>query len=545
MGEHKASLEGRIFKASIFILLAHGLFKLAALIQAVVMSRYLPPESFDVVYVVGFEGCVYMLFLIGEQLLGPSFLPVFMRERDTRSEESAWRFANTMLTIQFLVLSVIALTLCLAPHAVIRLITTWGNDSSPHKFEQAVRSIRMLAPAVIGLSLGSTTYMLLNSHKRFFLAAFGDAAWKFCAVIFLLVGALISRDGAQMLIWGLVAGSFCKVLTHLFGLRDKIRYFRPMLDWSHPALKNLCVLALPLIVGIIFSAIRQNFNNIYVPSALESAGVMQANSIGNKLQNTLLYLVPFTLSIAVFPFFCELVDKKDYDHLGRLVTRFGRVLLSVFIPFAFFVAVAAVPITSIIFKGGYFDAVAVKRTALSLSFYTFVLPAAAIEMLVMKAFFANRRMISVTVIGILFSSLSMAISWIGLKVSGGHDLVLLAFIAGGFTLSRTLKCLTLVEMLKKSAPVFPLREMAAFLARVSAATGVACGLAWLVLYRVGPVLDFSGRVAELVRLAVGGGVFGVTYLLCAYGLRIREMRELSALVSRKNAKAANALESGR
>lgn len=538
MGEHKGSLEKRIFKASIFILLAHGLFKLAALIQAVVMGRYLPPESFDIVYVVGFEGCVYMLFLIGEQLLGPSFLPVFMRERDTRSEESAWRFANTILTLQFLILSAVALTLCLAPHAVIRLLTTWGAESSPHKFEQAVRTIRMLAPAVVGLSLGSTTYMLLNSHKRFFLAAFGDAVWKFCAVLFLIVGALVSRDGAQMLIWGLVAGSFCKVLTHAFGLRDKLRRFRPMLDLSHPALKSLCLLALPLIVGIVFSAVRQNFNNIYVPSALESAGVMQANSIGNKLQNTLLYLVPYTLSIAVFPFFCELVDKKDYANLGRLVTRFGRVLLAVFIPFAFFVAVAAVPITAIIFKGGYFDAVAVRRTALSLSFYTFVLPAAAIEMLMMKAFFANRRMVSVTAVGILFSSLSMAISWIGLKVSGGRDLVLLAFIAGGFTLSRTLKSLALVEMLKKNAPVFPFREMAAFLARVAAATGVASVLAWLVLYRVEPVVGLSGRVGDLIRLALVGGVFGVTYLLCAYGLRIREMLELLTLVSSKVRKRA-------
>lgn len=538
MGEHKISLEKRIFRASIFILLAHGLFKLAALIQAVVMGRYLPPESFDIVYVVGFEGCIYMLFLIGEQLMGPSFLPVFMRELDTQSEGSAWRFANTVLTIQFLVLAVVALTLFLAPHAVINLLTTWGKDSSPEKFEQAARSIRMLAPAVMGLSLGSTTYMLLNSYKRFFLAAFGDAVWKFCAVLFLIVGTLVSRDAAHMLIWGLVAGSVCKVLTHVFGLRDKIGHFRPMLDLSHPAFKSLLLLALPLIAGILFSAVRQNFNNIYVPSALEAAGVMQANSIGNKLQNTLLYLVPYTLSIAVFPFFCELVDKKDYASLGRLVTRFGRMLLSVFIPFAFFVAVAAVPITSIIFKGGYFDAVAVGRTALSLSFYTFVLPAAAIEMLMMKAFFANRRMVSVTVIGLLFSSLSMAISWVGLKVSGGRDLVLLGFIAGGFTLSRTLKSLALVEMLKKNAPVFPFREMVAFLARVVAATAVASVLAWLALHRVGMISGLPGRLGDLIRLAVVGTVFGSAYLLGAYGLRIREMMELLELISRKVRKRA-------
>jgi hypothetical protein len=73
---------------------------------------------------------------------------------------------------------------------------------------------------------------------------------------------------------------------------------------------------------------RDAFNNVYVLSALDESGLMQANSIGKKLQSTLLFLVPYTLSIAVFPYFCELVDRNDHANLGRLVTRFGRMLLS-------------------------------------------------------------------------------------------------------------------------------------------------------------------------------------------------------------------------
>jgi putative peptidoglycan lipid II flippase len=538
MGEGKTSLERRIFKAGFFVLIAHALFKLAGLIQAVVMGRYLPPGIFDVVYVFAFERCVYMLFLIGEEVLGPSLMPVFMRELDTESEGGAWRFANTLLTLQFMVLVAVAGTLCAAPLTVVELLTQWGPDSSPEKFELAARSIRTLAPAVVGLSLGSTTYVLLNGYKRFFLAAFGDAVWKFCAVVFLLVGTYVSGDGAQMLIWGLVAGSACKLITHLFGLRDKLHYFRPTLAFSHPAFKCLCLLAIPLIAGILIAKVRDQVNDVYVLSAVDESGLMQANSMGRKLQSTLLYLVPYTLSIAVFPFFCELVDKKDNASLGRLVTRFGRMLLSVFIPFSFFVAVAAVPITALIFKGGYFDAVAVQRTAMSLSFYTFVLPAAAIEMLVMQAFFANRRMISVTVIGVLFSVLSILISWVGLKVSGGKDLMLLAFIAGGFTLARTLKSLTLVEMLRKSAPVFPFRETVSFLGRVTLAAGAAAGLSWLVLHQVEALSGLSGRLGDLVRLAVGGGLFGVIYLVGAYSLHIREMRELFDLARQKIRKRA-------
>jgi peptidoglycan biosynthesis protein MviN/MurJ (putative lipid II flippase) len=395
-----------------------------------------------------------------------------------------------------------------------------------------------MAPAVLGLSLGSTTYVLLNGYKRFFLAAFGDAVWKFCAVLFLVCGVVMSRDGAQMLMWGLVAGSVCKLVTHLFGLRDKLRHFRPTLAFSHPAFKTLGLLALPLIAGILFAKVRDRVNDNYILSAIDTSGLMQANSMGRKLQSTLLYLVPYTLSIAVFPFFCELVDKKDHINLGRLVTRFGRMLFSFFIPFAAFVAVTAVPITSLIFKGGYFDATAVQRTAVSLSFYTFVLPAAAIEMLAMQAFFANRRMVTVTVIGIVFSMLSIAISWIGLKVCHGHELILLSFIAGGFTLSRTLKCVTLVEMLKKSAPVFPFLATSSFLTRVALAAGLASGAAWLVLHRVGVVAGLSGRVGDLMKLGLTGAVFGLVYLAAAYGLRIEELRELFALGLQKVRKRA-------
>ena len=533
MGERKTSLERHIFKASVFVLIAHVLFKLAGLIQAKVMGHYLPQGTFDVVYAFAFENCIFMLFLIGEEVLGPSFMPVFMRELDVESEKSAWTFANTVLTLQFLLLVVVACVFCLVPHAVVEFLTTWSAGSSPEKYELAAKSIRTLAPAVIGLSLGSTTYVLLNGYKRFFLAAFGDAVWKFCVVFFLIVGTVLARDNAQMLMWGLVAGSLCKVGTHLFGLRDKLHLFRPEFAFSHPAFKRLCWLALPLLAGILMAKVRDEYNNVYILSALDESGLMQANSMGRKLQSTLLFLVPYTLSIAVFPFFCELVDKNDHARLGRLVTRFGRMLLSVFAPFALFVAVAAVPLTALIFKGGHFDAVAVHRTAVSLSFYTFVLPAAAIEALVMQAFFANRRMVAVTVIGILFSSLSILISWVGLKVCGGHELILLAFIAGGFTMSRIFKCVTLVEMLKKNAPVFPFAETLSFLARVALAAGLASAVGWLALHRLGFVAGLSGRVGDLLKVGLVGAVFGGVYVISAYGLRVNEMHELLGLFLQK------------
>jgi peptidoglycan biosynthesis protein MviN/MurJ (putative lipid II flippase) len=254
--------------------------------------------------------------------------------------------------------------------------------------------------------------------------------------------------------------------------------------------------------------------------------------MGRKLQSTIHLLVPYTLSIAAFPFFCELVDRDDRARLGAVVTQAGRMLLALFVPFVVVVAVVAVPLTSLVFRGGSFDALAVSRTAVSMACYTLVLPAAAIEALAMQAFFANRRMVAVTVVGIVFSSLSMAISWAGLTWCGGRELLLLGIVAGGFAFSRTLKSVVLVGLLRSSAPVFPLAPTLGFLARLALCALAAGAAAWLALRGLAwaPVAAClpggSGRVGDLLRLTAGGGA-GLLAAVAGYAvLRIREPLEM-------------------
>ncbi len=521
------SLGQRVFKAGLAVGFAHLLFKLAGLVQAKAMAYYLPGEIFDSVYVFAFESCIFSIFLIGEEVIGPALLPLFMREMDTRGEDAAWNFANVVLTIQGLLLTGVVAFLMLFPEALVKLLTAWSPDrvESANQYILGVSSVRMLAPALIGLSFGSATYVLLNSYKRFFLAAFGDAVWKFGVVVALVVGAGWLHGASVALGVGLVAGSILKLLTHLVGLRDKLKHMRLRLDWSHPALRSMLWLVLPLLAGIVFAKFRDVVNNVYILSKLESSGLMQANSMGRKLQGALHWLVPYTLSIAFFPFFCEMVDRQDHERLGAVVTRAGRQLLAIFLPFAAVVAVLAVPLTGLLFGGGHFDDLAVRRTALTTACYTFALPAAAIEALLMQAFFAHRRMISVTVAGIGFSGFSILVSWLGLRLSNGNAWVVLGAIAGGFALSRMLKSIVLSLLLKRSAPVFPLWPTLGFLVRVSAASSLAALAAWFGA-QVGPRMlsgqDAPRLLMEIVALGSGGVAAGIALLPAYIVLKVNE-----------------------
>ena len=124
------TIEKRIFKAGLFVAAAHLLFRLAGLIQAKVMGHYLPKETFDVVFTFAFTNCLFMVFLIGEELLNGTFLPVFMGEKDKASESSAWAFANTVLTLQFIILLAVTAVFLVAPDMVVRMLTRWRSPAS-------------------------------------------------------------------------------------------------------------------------------------------------------------------------------------------------------------------------------------------------------------------------------------------------------------------------------------------------------------------------------------------------------------------------------
>jgi peptidoglycan biosynthesis protein MviN/MurJ (putative lipid II flippase) len=245
--------------------------------------------------------------------------------------------------------------------------------------------------------------------------------------------------------------------------------------------------------------------------------------------------VPTTLSIAAFPFFCEMAARGERAVFGDFITKTGRQLLALFLPFAAVIAVLSEPLTGFVFGGGKFDFISVQRTALAMACYTFALPAVAVETILMKAFFASRRTVAVSVLGIVFSTLSMFISWGGSRFFRENELLVLGVIAGGFALTRWMKTASLVVLFRRSAPAFPAAETVSFLIRLVLASAVIAGAAyvgrtlgswlqdWPPIPRGSETPEWVVNLAELGL----GGLAALIALVAAFALlRIREPLEL-------------------
>ncbi len=544
------SLAERIVGASIVVGIAHLCLKFMGLIQVKVAGHFLSTDQYEVVYATAFQGVIWSLFLIGEEIIGPTFLPVFMREYDDKGEQAAWDFTNVLLTFQVIILLVTTAVVMCFPELMIRICTEWTAEGNPEQYSMLRTALPWLAPSLLCLSIGSTTYMILNGYKKFFLAAFGDASWKICVVVCLLLGMGVFGWDYRALVVGLCIGSVAKLITHLIGMPGKLKFFRPSFDFRSPALRTMLILMLPLLAGIVFAKYRDLFNNVRILTHLRQKGVLQANDYGRKLFASLQWLVPYALQIALFPFLCELVDRKDWKKLGEVLSTSCRLLLSAFVPVSILIAVLAKPIAVFIFLGGKTGLQVALWAGLSTACYILVLPAASVECILMQGYFADRKTVSVTLIGIGTSILSVLLSYVFIVKFQVRAVQGLMVVSLGFVVSRYLKSTILTLVIRRSIPMFPWGETLSFLVRLVLLGAVVGAVTWGLSKSMDRVLpdglaeaelalrsqvqadgttmlaDAGGvavdRFRMLIKLAVSGTAGALAFLGGAWVLRIRE-----------------------
>jgi peptidoglycan biosynthesis protein MviN/MurJ (putative lipid II flippase) len=343
---------------------------------------------------------------------------------------------------------------------------------------------------------------------------------------------------------GLLVGSAAKLGTHVLGLWNKRAFFRPSLNWRNPAFQSMLLLMLPLLAGIIFAKIRDNFNNIYILTHLQEGGVLMANDLGRRLYSSIQWLVPYALQIALFPFLCELASQKDKQKLGEVLGSSCRLLLSVFVPGTLCLSLLAMPISILIFLGGKTGIELASWAGISTACYTLVLPAAAVECVLMQGYFAEQKTVSVTVIGLIASIVSVAISYVAIVHFQVGAVASLVVVAVGFVVSRYLKSIVLTLYLQKSTPMFKRKALALFFGKLlllSLFTGaVTWGSSELMNYllpdgiaaalaaiRGGEtVIPEVSRCKIICRLAVALSAGGVAFLAGAFVLRLAEARQM-------------------
>ncbi len=345
-------------------------------IIAFFFGRGVAVDAFQIAWTV--PSTVYDMLIAGA--VSAALVPVFSEYAEGDRDEF-WLVVSGVLTIALAALTALtALAIWQAPLLVAALTRPEQGELRA----MATPLVRLLMPAVLLMGISGLATAVLHAQRRFLLPAFTMVTFN--AGMILGIVLLHERMGVNSLAAGALIGALGQVALQLPGLRGA--RVRPGLRRGHPAVRRIMRLYGPVALGIGFS-IGGTMIDRWLASGYEAAlGTMR---YATTLIQFPLGLVASAVALAVLPTLSRQSAAADEASFRATLAMGLKVVLLLILPATAGLLALSGPLTELLFERGAFTAQDTAATALALLFYLPGLPAAAIDQVLIFAFYARKN----------------------------------------------------------------------------------------------------------------------------------------------------------
>ena len=494
-------------------------------------------DAFQVAIIV--PKAIYDL-LIGGHING-AIVPTLSEIAARRGQDELWRVVSALFSLVTVALALLVMLIeWLAP----QIARTVASGADAETLGLAVDMLRLTAPALIFMGWFAVFSGTLFALRSFSLPAFAGVVFNGCVVLVtvaLAAGPTLfpfaadwPANGIFAVALGWLVGAMAQMALQLPGLR--LRRLRASFRWTHPALKSIGILYVPVMLSLIMDTL------IIRPFSYDLASQSGAGGIAYMNWATTLVqfpqgLVATAISVAILPTLARQSAERAAQRAFKDTLGLGlRLTTTLILPAAMGLFVLAVPIIALLFEHGAFAAGDTEITAQALRLYLIGLPFAAIDLLLVYAFYARKDTLTPALIGVvslavyMLAALSLFESWglFSLMIADSLKHFVHALIAG-ILLARRLGGFG-----SQRLALTALKTLAAAMLMTAAALATLPILTRLV----GTGSIFHEALLVILSAALYGGI----YLLAARVFKIDELRWLMTLLRRRFGRPADGSE---
>jgi putative peptidoglycan lipid II flippase len=495
-------------------------------------------DAFNVAVIV--PKALYDLLIAGH--VNSAIIPVLSEVATRDGRRALWQLVSVLLSLVTVALALLVLAMEVFAPQIVEFV---GGGFSPSTLRLAADLLRLTAPALIFLSWFSVLSGTLYALRSFTWPAFAGAGFNAAIVLITVllvppvqVTAIPTPTGA---VWSLarpanaitvaavgwLMGTIVQLALQMPGLRRAT--LRLTLNWKHPAIRQITRLYTPVMFSLVLDTlvIRTFSYNLASQSIEGSTGYMNwATTLIQFPQG----LVATAISIAILPTLSRqavLTTEADRTAFRDTLGLGLRLAITLIIPATVGLFVLAYPIVELIFEHGAFTAVDTMITVMALRLYLIGLPFAALDLLLVYAFYARQDTLTPALVGLVSLTAYMVIAVMLFPRFGLFSLMIadslkhiIHALVSGYLLARRVNGLgsqRLLLTLGKSG-------LAALLMGL-----LATVLLPVLMNRIGT----NDLLHEIEVLAVSGGVSVAAYMGLSFLLKIEELQWLWSLLRQR------------
>lgn len=482
--------------------------------------------------------------LFGEGALSAAFIPVFTEYLETRGKSDSMELVKVTGTLLFIILAgtiVFAEALFLAIPEVIPV---------NHKWELVLDLLLITFPYVLFICMVAFAMAILNSFKHFLVPALAPVVLNICwiAGVFLLVP--IFGNTLDKKIFGvavaILIGGMIQLSIQIPVLKNKGVIFRPSFYFSHPGLKRIFALMLPIIFGLAvvqinvlmdsFIAIAfarppegaESFfiGGISVPYPLES-GAASVLYFGDRLIQFPLGVFGIAMATAVFPFFSTHAARKDWANFNETFNQAIRVVLFIGIPASAGLIILRRPLVELFYERNAFTVDSTYRTTSVIFFYAIGVWAYSASHVIIRAYYSIQDTLTPVKVGAGMVGLNLIL-----------NLTLIWFLReGGLALATAISAIVqiiiLFIILQRKLNITGTKHIFISTLKTMVSTFFMFIACWIILKTLDQPTGNGEFLMKLIRLFIPLTVALITFFTVSFLLRSEELKYLYSAILRK------------
>ncbi len=352
--------------------------------------------------------------LLGEGALSGAFIPVFTKKLHDDGEDSAWLFANRVLTLLSVVMIVFIVTVCL-------VLGTFLFFDISYRLREIIILSLILLPYMfficnVGLLMG-----ILNTFYHFFLPAFAPVILNIVLIIALLAlqfGHQFQEHTQIVLVsFAVLLGGSIQFLSHIIAVNKKGMKYRFSMKIS-PGIKQVWLLMLPALIGLSITQINLVVDRLL--AVMLGTGVTSCLYYSNRFIQLPIGVFGVAIATASFPLLARHASADNTIEFKRILSQSLKMTFLIALPATAGLIVMSYPVVRMLFEHKQFDAQSSHATAFVLSFYCLGLVGYCSNKVIIRAFYSLHDTVTPMRIGI-----------VGLIINVVLNLILMIPLKGG------------------------------------------------------------------------------------------------------------------
>jgi len=323
--------------------------------------------------------------LFAEGAFNTAFVPLYSGRLATAGPEAARLFAGQILSVLLVTLFVLTIGIEAAMPWLMAVLAP-GFLADPVKYDLAVKLTQICFPYLVFISAAAALSGILNSHKRFAVAAASPTLLNIVLILFLLFGVPYFPGAAHALSWGVMAAGALQFATLAWACAREGALPRLPLPRLTPDVRRLFQLGVP---GLISGGITQI--NIVIGTVIASleAGAVAYLYYADRVYQLPLGMIGIALGVVLLPELSRRLSRGDPSGANWTQNRAIEIGAWLTLPAAVALIVVPIPVVDTLFARGAFTAEDTRKTALALSVFAAGLPAFVLLRVFQAGFFAR------------------------------------------------------------------------------------------------------------------------------------------------------------